>query len=135
VKDEAASGLDGAADVHLPLEDVVRDSFLGAIGNDAEAFQQIGEADVVCAVIDDETHGSVIGMGAHIDYRPCEAAIRHQRHCDKKLSFETAFAALSPLCPRRTHEERVSPEACACEAEKSKLFQRFVVLKYVRVPI
>ena len=54
-------------------------------------LQQLREADVRRALVDDEAHGAFGGMRAHVDHRPGKALVGHDRHGDQELTFEVAM--------------------------------------------
>jgi hypothetical protein len=68
---------------------------LDALGrrDHVELDQQVGKVDVRRRLIDDDTHGSFGGMGAHINQRAGEAFITHAGHGDQHLAIEEAAPA------------------------------------------
>ena len=58
--------------------------------HDIELLQQLGETDIRRALIDDDAHGAVGGMRAHIDHGAGKARVAHRRHGDEQLAVEIA---------------------------------------------
>jgi hypothetical protein len=54
---------------------------------DIKLLQKIPKAQIVRGFVDDQTHRSFIGMGAHEYYSPFKTGISHARHRDKKLAI------------------------------------------------
>src|SRR5689334_5989288 len=108
VQHEAATGLDRSADMHVHVDWVEAD-IVGTIRLDAELLQQLVEADVGRALVDDEPHGSLSRMRAHVDDRASEALVGHYRHGDQELPLEIALAACLAFsnCP---HRPRLTPD-------------------------
>src|SRR5262245_43062230 len=92
----------------LALEDLVGDAVVGAARRNAQTLEQVGEADVVGAMVDDEAHSTVVGVSAKVDNRARKAAVGHQGHGDEELSFEVALVALFALRSRQVHERETS---------------------------
>jgi cobalamin biosynthesis protein CobT len=59
---------------------------------DIQLIQQLAETDIWRAMIDDDAHGAVGGMRAHIDDGARETRVSHRRHRDQQLAVEIAFA-------------------------------------------
>ena len=71
----------------------------------AELLQQLGEADVRSALIDDQPHRPIGRMRAHVDDRPRKALVGHDGHGDQELPFEVAFAPRLALPGVRMSED------------------------------
>lgn len=124
MQNETAARLNRTTDVDMPLQDVVRNAVFGALRNNAEPFEQIREADVVGAVIDNQAHCAVIGVGTHIDDRPREPPICHKRHGHKKLPLEKGIGASFSFRLWCHHKERVALAAVICEAAFSRVSRK-----------
>jgi hypothetical protein len=60
--------------------------------HDVELLEELGEIDIGCSLIDDDAHGAVGRVRAHIDDRAGKARVSHRRHGDEQLTVEIAFA-------------------------------------------
>jgi len=58
-------------------------------GNDVELHEQASEIDLLRPLVDDDAHGAVVAMGAHIDDRARERPFPKRGHRDQELSFQT----------------------------------------------
>jgi len=92
VQHEPASRLNRAADVNRHVPNLVRNGRLIVLVDDAETLQQIGKGNMGGALIDDESHGAIFGVRAHVDDRSRKTRVRHHWHCDEELTVEIAIA-------------------------------------------
>ncbi len=81
---------------------------------DAELVEQLAEADVRRALVDDQAHGAFGRMRAHIDDRARKALVGHDRHGHQQLPVEVAVVVVLAL-PGRSHRLRLPPRSRACE--------------------
>ncbi len=74
MQNEAAARLDRTAAQHPDRLGARRQANLLAPGNDVELHQQLGELDLIGAMIDDDPHRAIFAMGAQVDDRAGEGA-------------------------------------------------------------
>ena len=87
VEDEAARGLDRAAEMH-------RNGLVLVRGLDFELLEQVREAERFEELVDDEAHRAVFRVGAHVDDGVREARVRHRRHGDQQLPLQVGSRAV-----------------------------------------
>src|SRR5579862_899719 len=63
-----------------------------------ELYQQIRKFDVRRRMIDDDAHGALGRMRAHIDDRTGKTVVHHRRHGDQHLAVEKASALTPSRC-------------------------------------
>ena len=81
---------------HRPAE-MDADLVAALVGADVQLLQQVGEGDRADAPVDDQPHGAVGAVGAHIDHRAGEARIAHLRHGDQQLAGQVEIVGLVSL--------------------------------------
>jgi hypothetical protein len=89
MENEAASCLDRAAPQYAYGFGARRQPDRIGFRHDVELRQKLAEIDLLGPVIDDDAHGAVVAMGAHVDDGACERTFAKRRHRDQELSFQT----------------------------------------------
>ena len=89
MQNEAAAGLDRTAAQNAHRLGARRQANLVPAGDDVELDQQLGEFDLVGALIDDDPHRAIFAMGAEVDDRSGEGAVPQGGHGDEELALET----------------------------------------------
>ena len=89
MEDKTASGLDRPATQHAHRFGARRQADRLGFGHDVELHQEPAEIDLLRPLIDDDAHGAVVAMGAHIDDRARERAFPERGHRNQELSFQT----------------------------------------------
>ena len=114
VQHEAASGLDRAAEMHRhgAEPDWQPDALLRR--HDVELLEQLREADIRRALIDDDAHGAVGGVGAHIDHGAGKTRVAHARHGDEQAPVEIAVTLTLRWFGTR-HPIRLQARSASCE--------------------
>ena len=100
---ETAPGFDRPSEMHGHGVKAGRKSDAVLRRHDVELLQELGEADIGCALVDDDAHGAVGRMGAEINHRARKARIAHGRHGDEQLAVEIALASRAALCASSWH--------------------------------
>src|SRR5690606_24879191 len=89
---------------HAPVADVGRQVDEFVLLAKVQLLEDVGEAHVLEALVDDETHRAfVLAVPDEIDHRVAEAIVSHAGRRDQKLTFERHHL-LSPLVPRSETE-------------------------------
>jgi hypothetical protein len=78
MKDETASGFDGAAVMHRDVR--------GFSGIEIELFEQRPELEPGPLLPDSDSNRAILIMDAHRDHGAFEARVRHSRHCQQELA-------------------------------------------------
>ncbi len=107
VQHEAASGLDRTAEMHRHAGQSLRQPDALLRRHDVELLEQLGETDIGRALVDDDAHGAVGRVRAHIDDRAGKARVAHRRHGDEQLAVEIEVALRRLLCATSWHETRL----------------------------
>ena len=68
----------------------------------AELDEQIGEAHLL-RLVDDQAHGALFAVGAHIDDGAREAVVLHAGHGDEELIVKKAAHRLPQFSPQKVH--------------------------------
>jgi len=76
---EATAAFDRAAEMHVALQPKPRRL-------DPELAQELGQAQLLDELVNDNAERALLVVGAHEDDRALEARILHLRHCDKQLT-------------------------------------------------
>ena len=113
VQHETAARLDRAADMHLAFRSS-RATSSPLPPSMLSWLEQLAEADVRRALVDDQAHGAFGRVRAHIDDRAREALVGHDRHGHQQLPVEVAVVVVLAL-PGRSHRLRLPPRSRACE--------------------
>ena len=89
MKNEPASRLDRAAAQHAHALGARRQADRLGFRHDVELGQELAELDLLRPVIDDDAHGAVLAMGAHVDDRARKWTFPQRGHRDQELSLQT----------------------------------------------
>ena len=89
MENEAASRLDRPAPQHAHGLGARRQADRLGFRHDVELRQKSAEIDLLRPLVDDDAHGAVVAMGAHIDDRARERTFPERRHRNQELSFQT----------------------------------------------
>src|SRR5580700_6430001 len=89
MQNEAAPRLDRTAPQYAHGLGARRQADRIGFRHDVELRQKLAEIDLLGPMIDDDPHGAVVAMGAHVDDGACERTLAKRRHRDQELSFQT----------------------------------------------
>ena len=85
-----------------------------------ELLQQLAEADVRGALVDDQPHRAFGRVRAHVDHRAREALVGHDRHGDQQLPVEVGVVAAFAFLGN-SHGRRLTRECGAWKGLRSSL--------------
>ena len=68
-----------------------------------ESPHDLGEGQAGNGLVDDDAHGALGGVGAHVDDRLREALVAHSGQRDQELALEKALAFVHAMVTRGTH--------------------------------
>src|ERR1700683_2660898 len=89
MENEAASRFDWAAPQYSHGWGARRQADRLGFRHDVELRQKLAEIDLRRPVVDDDAHGAVVAIGAHVDDGAREWPFPERRHRDQDLSFKT----------------------------------------------
>jgi hypothetical protein len=114
VQDETAPGLHWSAEMHRHGAKPNRRPDALLWRHDVELLQELREADIGRALIDDDAHGAVGGVGAHIDHGAGKTRIAHRRHGHEQAAVEIAVTLTLRWCGTR-HDTRLQASSAHWE--------------------
>jgi EAL domain-containing protein (putative c-di-GMP-specific phosphodiesterase class I) len=88
---------------------------------DAEFLQQLRKADMRRPLVDDQAHGPLRGVRAHVDDRAREAAVAHAGHGDQELAVEIAAVLALAAFASRHHVEKTSATGRGLEGGTARI--------------